>query len=137
MVNSDGEQFTMFAEPFLRLLNKPDEYALVKKMDKHPQQARGYHGGEILAQIDENDDDWVVTLYFGSLSQRMEFKEGHGPVNVLTSQEFNLPKSELESFRSSVEIMMEQTRKFDRMKMNADATPEWTFSSSDKKNNTP
>jgi hypothetical protein len=49
------------------------------------------------------------------------------PVHVMTYQTFILPKAEMESFEQSLAIMLKQTNKFDRLKMNADATPEWTF----------
>jgi hypothetical protein len=127
LVNPDGEQFTMFVESFFKLLEEPDKPSLVKKMDKHPRRTRGYHGGEILARICESGSDWLLTLYFGSLTQRINKGDKGSPVNVLASQEFILPKNEMESFKTSIEIMMDQTRKFDRLKMQADASPDWTF----------
>jgi hypothetical protein len=123
----------MFAEPFLKLLEVPrlleelKKPVLVKKMDKRPKRARGYHGGEILAQIKESGEDWLITLCFGSLTQRMKRGDDGQPVNVMTYQKFILPKREMESFEQNIDIMLKQTNKFDRLKMNADATPEWTF----------
>lgn len=134
LVNPEGEQFTMFAEPFLRLLQKPDECALVKKMDKHPQRARGYHGGEIVAQIDSEGKDWLLTLYFSTLTQRMTLINKTTVDDYLVRQQFILPQDEIASFKSSLEIMLEQGKSFDKFKMNADATPEWEFAKPKGKN---
>jgi hypothetical protein len=77
----------------------------------------------------------VMVAVVPVLMQRMKLDEELGPVNVMASQKFILPQDEMTSFKTSIGIMMDQTRKFARLKMQADASPDWTFYNEDTESN--
>lgn len=126
MVNAQGEYFALYAEPLIRLFKKPDEYALVKRMDKNPERAHTYHGGEIWAALTEDRGHWNIQLIYGSLQRRMCTDPEHGVLHYIKTQDFLFPKDELKLFKDCLETMLRQMRDFDRLKMDAETTPGWS-----------
>ena len=121
MVNPHDCQITILAERFLRLVSKPEYYALLVNMNTKPISAWGHHGGDILAAIDNFGDKYQrITLYYGSRTQRLKCDENDVVADYVASHEFDFPEADIKAFRRVIKLMLDQARDFDLLRMDAD-----------------
>jgi len=134
MVNPEGGEFFIFAEPLINAYLKMKEeiklkrFVRVKKRDANPKKNRGYHQGEIRAKAVETFTPKSKTkgsirlyLYFGPLEQKLKPNpEGTGFVGYVYEEIYSFPKEEFTCFVKAIEAMYTQETAFTLMKMGTD-----------------
>ena len=124
MVNPHHQLFFLYAEPLLALLDRPEEYILIKRRDRNPEKAIAYHGGEIWGASESIDESCVINLFFGPLEENIRYDQERGEaLNVIDTQKYSFPKVELENFKSSMDNMLRQKDIFRRLLMEAQTMP--------------
>ena len=124
MVNPHQQQFFLFAEPLLMMLEKPDEYIQVKRRDRKPEKAIAYHGGDIWGVSENIGENCLISLFYGPLKDNLRYDQDSGEVlNVIDTQSYSFPKTELTHFKASIDQMMKQKDTFSRLLLEAQTTP--------------
>ena len=132
MVNPHQASFFIYAEALISLMKHENNLVLVKKRDRDPEKAIGYHGGAIVGYWEEVPEDpesnqpqaCKVVLMFGEVEQKMEYVQQTGEVrHVAFSQEYLFPLAEFEILIESIKTMKAQQNRFDRLAMEAETDP--------------
>ncbi len=124
MVNPHQQQFFLYAEPLVMMLEKPKDYKLVKRRDREPEKAIAYHGGDIWGASENFDESCVISLFFGPLEGRLDYDKERGEaLNVIDTQHYTFPKAELAHFNASIDQMLKQKDTFSRLLLEAQTIP--------------
>ena len=136
MVNSEGQQFFIYADPLISVYNNPDRYVRIKRKDSQPNKHAGYHSGEIYGRIKsfkrttkkttnkpKSLEIWYtrLTLYFGPAEKNLKLDEDNTELlDVIDEQKYVFPKQELEIYVKSMETMRTQNENFKLLMRNTD-----------------
>lgn len=133
LVNQNQQSFFIYAETLLAVMNAENDLALIKKRDRDPSQAIGYHGGAIFASwtadiIEDSPDNLsesvTLSLYFGEVEKKAIYDKKTGELrNIIDTQTFLFPRKELESMVRGIKIMVKQQDKFQRLLYDAETNP--------------
>lgn len=124
MVNPHQQQFFLFAEPLLMMLQKPEEYTLIKRRDRKPERAIAYHGGDIWGASENIGESCVISLFFGPLEGKLRYDKERGEaLNVIDTQQYTFPKTELAHFKASIDLMLNQKDTFNRLLLASQTVP--------------
>ena len=124
MVNQHQQQFFLFAEPLVMMLENPGKYILVKRRDRKPEKAIAYHGGEICGAFENSGENCQISLFFGPLEANIHCdQKRRKALNVIDIQKYSFPKTELDHFKSSIDHMLDQKDLFNRFLREAQTMP--------------
>lgn len=123
LVNAlQGYRFFMYAVPFLSLTSGRSSITMVKRANRNPASARGYHAGEIVATMSDAADGAVaMILYFGPVSGALQCDSDAGTVtNAVDVQMYNLSKADIDTLRNAVMLMESQRHDFNAAMLEVD-----------------
>lgn len=121
LVNQDNESFFLYPEPLMALSEDASVYTLVKRRDRRPERAIGYHPGAVYATLEEDGDDSILTLLLFEAENRQPFNAEGEIQGVHFDQVYRLPKPELAAFISCLKTMVIQHREFKMLQSKADS----------------
>ena len=122
---SPSHRFFIFAEPLLAMAHDPGVLKIVKRRNKRPETAVGYHPGAIVGRLDHSDGWARIRLYFGEVGQDIEKEEDGRLLNVVVHREYFLPTRDLDELLPAIELMLFQREGFNELSMLADTVPSW------------
>lgn len=134
MVNPDGEEFFIYAEPLINVYRNRSKqmnskkFVRIKKRDRNPQKNRGYYQGEIWAKATEMHNSrseiknyFQLDLFFGPAAKKLRLNDdGDGFIGVVEKQSYKFPKDEFHYFVKAIEAMYTQHTSYTLMKMGAE-----------------
>ena len=124
VVNTSNERFFIHAEKLQELFNRQEEYTVVKQRDRKPSRAIGYYAGQVYGTLDQEGEEYQVTLYIGNPYEDIGFDmKACLPKGYLLVQKYTFPKAELARFKRVMADMLEQKQDFDNALSAAEATP--------------
>ncbi len=133
MVNQNQQSFFIYAQALLGLMKTENNLTLIKKRNRDPEKAFGYHGGAIFARWnkatpDNKDKDQpeavTLSLHFGEVEKKVEYDKETGELrNIIDVQEYLYPAVELETMVRGIEYMLKQQEQFDRLLFEAETNP--------------
>lgn len=123
LVNHNREKFFLFAEVFLAMMGRSDEYVIVKHRDRQPERAINYHGGAIWGDVTLGKPTSVITLYFGALYQDITYcPESQGLRHVLGEQRYRVESAWLQGLAKTIERQLDESREFELLAREADVS---------------
>lgn len=122
---SPGHRFFIYAEKLIALCDAPGQYRVIKRRDKHPEKAVGYHPGEIIGRLDIEKGWARICLFLGECGQSIEPDGKGGFLNVVREPHHSIPLKELELFVSVLTLVLRQREDFDATLSMADSLPSW------------
>jgi hypothetical protein len=128
MVNPNGDQFYIYAEPLINVFSNAGRPVRIKRRDKIINENADHHPGEIYGATEEiTSNEKIYTkliLYFGAAERLIYFNADNTELQeVIDRQEFTFPKTEFTRFVKSIEAMHDQHTQFTLMMRNTDVLP--------------
>jgi hypothetical protein len=124
MVNRDRESYFMYVEPFICMMERPDEYFIVKYRDSEPEKAIAHHGGAIWGDVEVVGETMTITLYFGALYKDIVYDFGSGDLlNVIGTQRYRFLSARLKSLVTEIQCVHDEQQAFEKLMMSAGCTP--------------
>ncbi|MBF0644499.1 hypothetical protein HTZ97_07325 [Desulfuromonas acetoxidans] len=121
---SPSHCFFLHADKLIALRAAPGEFRLIKRRNKHPEKAIGYHPGGILGRLDIGKTGWVrICLFLGECGQNIELDGNGGLLNVLREYHHVLRLSELDTFMDSLTLVIRQREQFAEAESLFDSLP--------------
>lgn len=125
MVNSDCQQFTIYADPLINTFRNQDEFVRVKKRDGPGKRRVSYYPGEIYGYIDlvevEEERYFRLIIYIGLAEKAIKFSgDGTDLLNVIDRQTYLFPEDEFAGFMTAIEAMHDQTATFAMLERGAE-----------------
>jgi hypothetical protein len=117
MVNSDSQQFTIYADPLINTFRNQGDFVRVKKRDGPGKRRVSYYPGEICGSIDhvkvEEERYFSLIIYIGLAEKTIKLSEdGTDLLNVIDRQTYLFPEDEFTSFMQAIEAMHDQNATF-------------------------
>lgn len=119
MLNSNSEEFTILAEPLIRLVDNQKQFLRIKRRDRQPEKAKGYPGeiyGYLTSMSFENNNYYRLTIYIGEGDRdikKEKNKNGEAVLqNIVNKMRFYFPLEELDIFAYCIKTMVDQHDKF-------------------------
>lgn len=117
MVNSDSQQFTIYADPLINTFRNQGDFVRVKKRDGPGKRRVSYYPGEIYGIIDlvevEEERYFRLIIYIGLAEKTIKASEdGTDLLNVIDRQTYLFPEDEFTSFMQAIEAMHDQNATF-------------------------
>ena len=124
LLNEHRQRFFMYAEKFLELITRPREDIEIKMRDRRPNRATGYYAGQVLGRICHDNDRFTMVLHVSYPDHDLTYDpEKEIFTHLITTMQFTFMTTELEQFRSVVEIMARDRSIFEERLRAAEATP--------------
>ena len=117
VVNQSSQQYLFYTDPIINIFDQIGEHVLVKRMNNQNENKGGYHLGEIVGHLKEDEINkkkyYILNLYFSTAYQELVIDEEDGEyANLVEQHEYIFPKEEFEGFMMTLEAMYEQQGKF-------------------------
>lgn len=116
MVNSDCQQFAIYADPLINTFRNQGDFVRVKKRDG-PGKKLSYYPGEIYGCIDlvevEEERYFRLIIHIGLAEKAIKLSgDGTDLLNVIDRQTYLFPEDEFAGFMTAIEAMHDQTATF-------------------------
>ncbi|MCD4677848.1 MAG: hypothetical protein K8S18_17915 [Desulfobacula sp.] len=127
MVNPKRKEFFIYAKYLKGLYKHHGKFYVVKKRDREYKKDRGYHQGEVVGRLFENDKEiehenpvTTIWLYFGPGEQSLKLNDDETDIlNWVEKHSYSFPKEEFEHFVKTIIYMRKQHDDYDYLKMGA------------------
>lgn len=118
LINDDGENFFLHEQSLLALWSNPSRFVQIKRRNRDPQEAIGYHAGQVLGTIDRVGDEVELRLFFGPVDHDLKYdSDTKSLIGAVGQENYRLPHGDLEAVARAFAVFSRHRSHFHELKV--------------------
>lgn len=118
LINGDGASFFLYDQSLLALWSNPSQFVQVKRRNRDPQEANGYHAGQIFGTIDRAGDEVDLRFFFGPNDHDLRYDpDSKSLIGFVRQESYRLPHGDLEAIARAFAVCSRHRSHFHELKV--------------------